>query len=203
MKKKGGDRVKKFSGTKGIICLAIMAMLVVGYYYHLSNRSVAAPEEMEVDSLSAVQEVLVRNMETNYPQTPREVVKYFAELTKCLYNEELSDEDVYELGMRFREIYDDELIANQEEDDYLEQLKADVVSSHSKGQTLFNYTLSSSVDVETFSQNGYDIARLHCIFGIRQDLLLYNSDTIFVLRKDENGHYKILGWTLAAEAQEK
>lgn len=194
--------MKRFSGTKGVICLAIMALLVVGFYYHLSNRPVAAPEEMKAETLSAVQEVLVRNMETNYPQTPREVVKYFAELTKCLYNEELSDEDVYELGMRFREIYDDELIANQTEEDYIQQLKADVVSSHTKGQTLFSYTLSSSIDVENFSQDGYECARLHCIFGIRQDLLLYNSDTIFILRKDGNGHYKILGWTLVQKNQE-
>lgn len=189
--------MKRFKGTKGVILLCIMVLLVVGYYYHLSNRDVPEKEEVsEEEVLTEVQKVLVRNLETNYPQTPREVVKYFSEITKCLYNEELTDEEVYDLGMKLRELYDDELIANQSEEDYIEQLKADVVTSHTKNQDLFNYTLSSSVDVETYTQDGYEWAKLHCIYGVRQNKLLYNSDTVFLLRKDANEHYKIYGWQL-------
>lgn len=189
--------MKRFKGTKGVILLCIMVLLIVGYYYHLSNRTVPEKEEVsEEEVLTEVQKVLVRNLETNYPQTPREVVKYFSEITKCLYNEELTDEEVYDLGMKLRELYDDELIANQSEEDYIEQLKADVVTSHTKDQDLFNYTLSSSVDVETYTQDGYEWAKLHCIYGVRQNKLLYNSDTVFLLRKDADEHYKIYGWQL-------
>lgn len=189
--------MKRFKGTKGVILLCIMVLLIVGYYYHLSNRTVPEKEEVsEEEVLTEVQKILVRNLETNYPQTPREVVKYFSEITKCLYNEELTDEEVYDLGMKLRELYDDELIANQSEEDYIEQLKADVVTSHTKDQDLFNYTLSSSVDVETYTQDGYEWAKLHCIYGVRQNKLLYNSDTVFLLRKDADEHYKIYGWQL-------
>lgn len=192
--------MKKFKGTKGIILLCAMVLLIVGYYYHLSNRTVAEKEQnVQENVLTETQKVLARNLETNYPQTPREVVKYFSEVTKCLYNEELTDEDVYNLGMKLREIYDEELVANQSEEDYIEKLRDDVVTTRTKEQDLFNYTLSSSLDVETYTMDGYEWAKLHCIFGIRQKKLLYNSDTVFLLRKDENGHYKIYGWQLVSK----
>lgn len=34
------------------------------------------------------------------------------------------------------------------------------------------------------------------IYGIKQDGLLYNSNIVFILKKDENSHYKIYGWKL-------
>jgi hypothetical protein len=191
--------MKKFKGIKGVILLGIMVLLVVGYYYHLSNKTTVEEEEISEEVLTEVQKVLTRNLETNYPQTPREVVKYFSEITKCLYNEELTDEEIYELGMKLRGIYDDELVASQSEEDYIQSLKDDIATNHAKEQDMFNYTLSSSVDVETYSEDGYDWAKLHCIYGIRQKKLLYNSDTVFLLRKDADGHYKIFGWQLVQD----
>ena len=184
-----------------MILLVIIALLIVGYYYHLSNKTVPEKEEVKQESLTETQKVLARDLATNYPQTPREVVKYFVEITKCLYNEELTDDDVYQLGMKLREIYDDDLVANQTESEYIEQLKNDVITNHAKEQRLFNYSLSSAVDVETYTMDDREWAKLHCIFGITQKKLLYNSDTVFLLRKDEKDHYKIFGWELVAKDQ--
>jgi hypothetical protein len=184
-----------------MILLVIIAFLIVGYYYHLSNKTIPEKEEVQKETLTETQKVLVRDLETNYPQTPREVVKYFVEITKCLYNEELTEDDICQLGMKLREIYDDDLVANQTQSEYIEQLKNDVVTTHTKEQTLFNYSLASAVDVETYTMEDREWAKLHCIFGIRQKQLLYNSDTVFLLRKDENGHYKIYGWELVSKEQ--
>lgn len=193
--------MKKNSGMKTIIIGIIMLFLIVGYYYYLSNRNVPRPEETvsETEVLTASQEVLLRNLETNYPPTPREVVKYFSEITQCFYNEENSDEMVEKLGMKIRELYDDDLKANQTEADYLASLKFDIEEYKKNNRTISSYAVSSSVDVDTFVENGYDCARLYCIYGVKQGDLLYNSNTVFILRKDVNGHYKILGWKLVEE----
>ena len=37
-------------------------------------------------------------MEANYPQTPREVVKYYAELSQCMYDSETKEKDIQELA---------------------------------------------------------------------------------------------------------
>lgn len=193
--------MKKDSGMKTMIVGMIMVLLIVGYYYYLSNRDVPQPEETvpETEVLTPSQEVLLRNLETNYPPTPREVVKYFSEITQCFYNEENSDEMVEKLGLKIRELYDDDLKANQTEEDYLTSLKFDIEEYKKNKRTISSYAVSSSVDVDTFVENGYECARLYCIYGIKQGELLYNSNTVFILRKDEDGHYKIFGWKLVEE----
>ncbi len=189
-------KLKQFQGVKGIIILLVIAALIVGYYYYLSSRGASRTEEdiPDVELLTPTQQVLLRDLSTNYPPTPREVVKYFSEITQCFYNEDNTEEDVIALGKRAREIYDDQLVANQSEENYLEALKYDIQSYKDNNRIIVGYSPSSSVDVETFSQDGYEWARLYCQYNIRQAELLYTTDMVFVLRKDENGHYKIFGW---------
>ncbi len=195
--------MKKLKGNKGVIIFFVLVFLVVGYFYYLSNRPVSQPEEApsEIEVMTAVQQVLARDLDTNYPPTPREVVKYYSEITQCFYNEELTDDDIYALGMKARELYDAELAANQTEEVYIDSLKFDIQDFKNKKRTIANYEPSSSLDVETFSEDGYDWARLYCNYGIKQGELLYKSNMVYILRKDENGHYKIYGWKLVKEKQ--
>ena len=195
--------MKKLKGNKGVIIFFVLVFLVVGYFYYLSNRPVSQPEEApsEIEVMTAVQQVLARDLDTNYPPTPREVVKYYSEITQCFYNEELTDDDIYALGMKARELYEAELAANQTEEVYIDSLKFDIQDFKNKKRTIANYEPSSSLDVETFSEDGYDWARLYCNYGIKQGELLYKSNMVYILRKDENGHYKIYGWKLVKEKQ--
>lgn len=187
--------MKKFNGTKGMIILTIMVLLVVGYYFYLSNRTTTStPQETEVETLTQSQEVLLRNLDSNYPPTPREVVIYFGEISKAFYNEPHEGDELKELGLKMRQIYDDELVANQTQEQYLDLLQKDVDEYIANKRTLASFSPSSSVDVEKWSENGYEWARLYCIFDINQDGILYHTNTVFILRKDENSHYKIYGW---------
>lgn len=193
--------MKQSNGIKIIIIGICMAALVVGYYYYLSNRNVPQPEEVvpEDEVLTVTQRTLLRNLDTNYPPTPREVIKYFSEITQCFYNEENTEEEIEKLGLKIRELYDSELAANQTQEEYLTALKEDVEDFKQQGRKVASFTLSASVDVEPFSENGYEWARLYCIYGVEQGGLLYNSNIVFILRKDEQGHYKIYGWQLAED----
>lgn len=190
--------MKRFSTNKGVIIFVVLILLIVGFYYYLSNRPVSQPEETapEIEVMTAVQQVLARDLSINYPPTPREVVKYYSEITQCFYNEELTEDDIYALGMKARELYDAELAANQTEADYIDSLKYDIEEFNRYKRTIVNYNPSSSVDVETFSEDGFEWARLYCNYGIKQNEILYNSNIVFILRKDENEHYKIYGWKL-------
>lgn len=192
--------MKKKNGTKGIVIIIILAVIVVGYYAYLSNRSdkktLAEGEYASVEVMTPVQEVLSRDLETNYPTTPREVVKYFSDISQCFYNEEYTEDELYDLAMKIRGIYDDELLQNQTEEEYLIELKEDIDEFKELGRTIASYTPSSTIDVETFTQNGYEWARLYCIYSIKQEVL-FESNIQFLLRKDENEHYKIYGWQLA------
>lgn len=186
--------MKRFKGIKGMILLAVLVCLVLGYYFYLSNRDVPETETTDAEIMTMTQRALARNLETNYPPSPREVVKYFSEITQCFYNEEHSEEELKALGLQMRGIYDDELIANQTEEEYLDLLQKDIDEYKANDRTISAYSPSSSVDVENFSQDGYEWARLYCVYDIKQDSLLYQTTLCFILRKDENDHYKIYGW---------
>lgn len=188
--------MKRFTGSKGMVILIILACLIIGYYFYLSNRSTnnEETEQAEVEVMTMSQKALARNLESNYPPSPREVVKYFSEITQCFYNEDNDEETLEALGVQMRKIYDDELVANQTEEEYLNLLQQDIDEYKANNRTIASYSPSSSVDVETFSQDGYEWARLYCVYNIKQDSILYPTTICFILRKDENSHYKIYGW---------
>lgn len=194
-----GSGNKKSSGGAGIKVLIIgivLIVLVVGYYYYLSNKKGKNDEEENVKA-TAVQEVLLYNFERNYPQLPKEVVKLYGKITQCFYNEEYTEEELSQMAMQMQKLYDDELIANKTENQYMEDLKWDINLFKEKGTIISSYAVASGTDVDYFSRDGFDFARLHCRFTLRTGTQLSYTDEIFLLRKDSGGHWKIYGWTLA------
>lgn len=186
--------MKKSNTVKIVIIGIILAVIVVGYFYYLSNKSNETQEEV-VES-TAVQAVLIRDLDKNYPPTPKEVVKYFNEISKCFYNEKYTENELYDLAVKIQGIYDDELIANKTQEQYLEDLKSDIDEMKNLDRTISSYELSASTDVEEFVEGGRSCARLYCNYNIRQSTQMISSRVVFVLRKDDDNHWKIYGWDL-------
>lgn len=188
------------NGTKIMIIGIILLCLILGYYYYLSNKNETASEETP-EVMTEVQEALLYNFERSYPPTPKEVVKLFGQITQCFYNEEYTEEEFVALAMQIQNLYDDELIANKTENQYIEDLRWDVNLMKEQEIVISSYATSSSTDVEYFSQDGYDWARLYCSFTMRKGTQLGASNQVFVLRKDEDGHWKIYGWKVVEEEE--
>lgn len=186
---------KQQNPVKLFIIGIIMVGLVVGYYFHLSNKT-AQTNEKDV-TLTEVDEVLLRNLSTDYPPSPKEVVKYYAQITKCFYDGQFSEEQLEKLAMKSRDLFDDELRANQTDSEYLYDLKLDINDYAQKDIKISSYSTSASVDVEYATTPDGELATLYCLYNIRQGTVLKSSNHEFVLRKDASGHWKILGWTLA------
>lgn len=188
----------KRSGIITIIVVGILLVAVVaGFAFSLNRRKEVAETDTQV---TAVQKVLMRDLERSYPPTPKEVVKYFAEITQCFYNEEYTDEELTQLAEKIQGIYDDELIANKTQEDYLNDLSSEIADMKKGNYTISSFVLSASVDVEEFVENGYSCARLYCTFSIKQGTSgTTRSMEEFVLRKDEDGHWKIYGWELVKD----
>lgn len=183
-----------------IIVVAVAAVVLAFFYYHLSHRA-KRQETEEAAVATVVQSVLMRDLEHNYPPTPKEVVKYYAEITECFYNETYSDEELEQLASKIQELYDAELVANKTQEQYMEDLRKDIADMKEKKLTIASYEVSASTDVEEFKQDGYSCARLYCTFSLRQP---GNGSRVpslerFLLRKDEDGHWKILGWELVED----
>ena len=189
--------MQRFKGTKGMLILIVLVCAVIGYYYYVSNKTDNNSVEEEAVKISAVQNVLLRNLEIDYPPTPKEVVKYFAEITKCFYSEEYTEEELEQLAVKIQQIYDDELVAAKDQETYLEDLKADIKNFKLEKRIITGYYTSSSTDVEEFTEDGHEWARLYVTFYITKGKNVNEkSREKILLRKDAEGHWKIYGWDL-------
>lgn len=187
-------KASDFKGTKGLIVIIVLILLVVGYFYYLSNRKYTATHEEDV-VVTPAQELLLRDFKTNYPPTPKEVVKQYLEFTKVLHNEDLEDEEVDKVAIKLQELFDEELVANKSEEDYLKDLKSELKTFQDNDYSIVNMYTSASTDVEEFFMDNHQCASLYGTFNIRTG----STGTkvlreIFILRRDEAGHWKIYGF---------
>lgn len=178
----------------GIVILLFIVGIVV-YYYYLSNRQ--QQKEPPIKEMTVAQELISRNLETNYPPTPKEVVRFYSDITKCFYNEEYSDGELEQLADKARQLYDDELAANNEWGQYMIELKSDIGAYKEKSIRVSNYVIPASTDVFYFEEDGFEFARLYCTYTLSNGSIKQQVEEVFLLRKDENKHWKIYGWDLA------
>ncbi len=186
------NKSESSNGLKILIIGFVLVCLVIGYYYYLSNKK-AASEEEPIE-ITAVQEVLLYDFERSYPPSPKEVVKRFGDITMCFYNETYTEEEFEALAMKIQELYDADLIANKTQNQYIEDLRWDVNQMKEQQLQVSSYATSASTDVEFFYKDGRECARLYCSFTLRKGTEIAAINEVFVLRKDEEGHWKIFGW---------
>lgn len=181
---------------KGIIIAVVLVALVAGYYFYVSNVDKAKDETV----VSAVQDVLLRNLENDYPATPKELIKYYCDISKCLYNESYTDEQLEQMADKMLALYDDELAENNPREQYIADLKADVKEFADSNYSIISYTTSSSTDVEEYTYEGRKCAKLYCTYSIKTGADYVSSKQVFVLRKEAGtGHWKILGFDIVNE----
>ncbi len=177
--------------TRTTIIILVLVMALVGYYAYLSNRNKVSRQD---DTVTAVQNALSRDLERDYPPTPKEVVKYYNELFTCLYNEECTDEDIEALGLKARELYDAQLLEANEVASYLMRLQSEVKAGRDNQRCITSASVASSTNVDFFQQDGYEFAKLQCSYNILDAGKKYATTQMYLLRKDGNKRWKIYGW---------
>lgn len=186
-------------GPKSAAVLAVMVITVFALYYYLVNKVERSAPEVET---TAVQDVLLKNLETDYPPTVREVIKYYNEIMNCYYKENPTDAELEQLADKAMELYDTELVNFQSREQYLADLKAEIAAYAATDTVLSHVALSSSTAVDYYTYNGRECAQIRCIYTMRQKTSLMTLREIYVLRKDDNGRWKILGWSPAEDETE-
>ncbi len=192
--------MKNVGNLKGVFVVLVLAGLIIAYSVHISNKTRGKEEDGAVKA-SVVTEILDRNLNTNYPQTPKEVIKYFSEITQCYYNEEYTDEELIALADQMLRLYDPELATFKSHDDYIADLKDDIAEFKFNNYTVSSFAPSASTDVEYFSEDGYDWARIWCVYTIKSGKNYKPIQEVFILRKDDRSHWRIFGWKLVEKEQ--
>lgn len=182
----------KKSTVRITIILIVVIVGLVGLYAFLINRARTRAAEA---AMTPVQSVLSRDLTKNYPATVKEVVKYYTEIEKCFYNEDCTDEEIEALGVQARMLYDQELLDNNEMGTYITELKADIKSFKDSKGRLTAVTVASSTNVDFFSDDGYEFARIYCGYTVKAgNTQAISEGRVYLLRRDADRHWKIYGW---------
>ncbi len=172
-----------------IIVLVCVGLLVGGYAYWMNSNSGASSEDIE---LTKVQQLITKDLEKNYPQTPREVIKTYSEIISCFYNEEYTENELEKLVDQTLLLMDEELAANNPKNDYFKAVKEEILEYESADRTIVSYTLPSSNEVEFRTVDDRECAYVETSYFIKEKNSYNKTYQTYVVRKDEDGQWKIL-----------
>lgn len=184
----------KKSTARIAIILIILVVGVVGVYAYLSNRSRSIADSA---AMTNVEKVLSRDMAYDYPSTPKELLKYYNEIQKCFYNEDCTDEEIEALANRARELYDEDLLANNELGVHIMSLKGEIKDYKDHKRKITAVSVAASTNVDFFEQDGFEFARIYCGYNVTEGSTTKQTRQIFLLRRDGDRRWKIYGWDLA------
>lgn len=176
--------------TIRVIAAVLTVVLIVGgYYYFAVYRSVSAGDNIE---LTEVQKVITKDLDANYPATPREVIKFYNRIQECFYNENYTDDELYKLGDQARLLFDEELLANNPRDEYFDALKEDIAEFQAESKTIMSSDVCDSNDVRHQTVDGDECAYVSASYFVDGGKSYSRTNQMYVLRKDEDGNWKIL-----------
>ena len=188
------------SVTKITVLFIFLLVLVVGYYAYLSGTHRTEQQEAV---MSEVDTALSRDLDNDYPATPKEVIKYYNDLMKCFYNEECTAEELQDLGRKSLQLFDEELQENNDEDTYLIRLQGEVQNYKDNKRKITSVSLAPSTNVDYYSVDGYSFARISCGYTMTENGKKTSTVMVYLLRRDDSRRWKIYGWETAVQLNSK
>ncbi|MCR4842943.1 MAG: hypothetical protein K5840_06760 [Eubacterium sp.] len=185
--------MKKSTIVTVVIALAALVAVLVGLFYYLISRPAQAENDVEA---TEVEELIALNIEGDYPASPRGVVNLYSRYLTALYNEEYSEEQFGELITKMRIMFDEDLLTNNPEDEYYASMQSDVNEYKQKQWTIRNYTIPDTDEVTYKEIDKRKCALLTVSYFIKQGTSFAKSFQNYVLRKDDDGKWKIYGYSL-------
>lgn len=188
------------SVTKITVFFIFLLVLVVGYYAYLSGTHRTEQQEAV---MSEVDTALSRDLDNDYPATPKEVIKYYNDLMKCFYNEECTAEELQDLGRKSLQLFDEELQENNDEETYLIRLQGEVQNYKDNKRKITSVSLAPSTNVDYYSVDGYSFARISCGYTMMENGKKTSTVMVYLLRRDDSRRWKIYGWETADQLNSK
>lgn len=185
---------------KNVIVGIVLLGLIVGYYFYLSGKD-SKDAGSEIIETTLTQDVLARDLDKSYPATPKEVIKYYNEIQECYYNEDNDEKTIKEVMIKSRELFDEDLLAKNDEDTQFKDLMKEVKSFQEQERDIFGWSTDSADDVVYNTFDGREWASICSYYTIRTKSVHTKTTEVFLLRKDEEGKWKIYGWDLEQPAE--
>lgn len=182
--------------VRTVIFGSIIAVLIVSFYIYLSKRTGSTEEDLPPEKITAYEEIMEKDFNTEYPGTPRSVIKWYNKIVKLYYDSDMSDEQVVDLADKSRELWDEELLEKNPRDAYLSSLQADISDYETHKRVIASTDVCDSDEVKYYSYKGREMASVIASYFITEGSGYTKVYQKYALRKDDEGHYKIIAFDL-------
>ena len=184
--------------AKLLTMMTAIAVVIVLLYVGLTKKEEEKNSQLAVEVETEVDMLMDKDLDKEYPASVREVVKLYLRIITCYYNEDLDEKELVALADQQRALFDKELLDNNNYGDFMKRLKNEIASYKSVNKTVINYQINSNQSVQYWWNNDRECASIMVVVNMNGKSLnqVYEK---FILRKDDNGKWKILGWQLADE----
>lgn len=180
----------------GLLLLGIMILIL---FYWLNNRPDDSVFSDETTKNTEARKLLGKDMERYYPSSVREVVRLYSRITKCWYNEKISSEELEGLIEMQRKLFDRELLEENPLPDFTAMLTQELKEQKEKKSTMINYRVQKESSVKKWEAAEGSFASIIACYMIKNSTEGYRyTYEEFLLREDEKGRWKIVGWQLTA-----
>lgn len=174
-----------------IVILAIVIVAAICTAFYIVNNN-SKKESAKEAGLTEIQKITTRNMEKDYPATPREVIKFYNRIVKCYYGRQYSDDELEQLADQALSMFDDDLLKKNKKESYIESVKSDAAQYEEDNKSISQTDVCDSNDVKYMTDNGDDIAYVTASYFIKNGSSYTKTYQEYVLRKDGDGDWKIL-----------
>jgi hypothetical protein len=165
--------------------------VVCGGFYLVKVRS-DKNQSQDKTELTEVQKIITKDLTTNYPATPREVVKYYSRIITAYYKEDYTDSELDQLVDQELTLFDEELLKNNQKDTYLVSLKADIADYAKRSRYIVSTKVSESDEVGYVQDGDDSLAYVLASYFVREKNAFSWTYQQYVLRQDGDGNWKIL-----------
>lgn len=191
--KSGGIRMKKAKKPKSTIftIISIVAVVLVLLYVNQSQQTNKL-KETSLEKLTEVEKLVELDFENEYPETPRDVAKLHGDMTRLLYSG-VEDDEVEKLAIKIRDLYDEEFLSNNPEEQYFTNLYSDIALWRQLDRRIENNFVINEDLEEIKELDGEEYATAFISFTIMEKGKT-SEHRRYLMRKDKDKKWKILGW---------
>ena len=186
---------KKLTKLIGSLCLAVV--VVLGVFLALNLREDDGVFSKAEKPNTEAQNILAKDMERNYPATVREVVRLYSRISRCYHNETISEEEFQELVEMQRKLFDEQFLDNNPLDTFTNNLSAEIEAAKARKYQMVSWRVQKQSSVKDWQDGDNHFASIIASYAMNEtEAGPTKTYEEFLLREDENGRWKIVGWRL-------
>lgn len=172
------------------IFLVVLSLALIGGYWYLDQKE----KKPKAENVTEVELLLTKDMDNFYPSTPRSVVLFFGRIMQCIYTQDITEENLRSLVELQQKLFDEELLEINPIDTFYQSAYIEWQTFKENKMAFVGYQADRASNVKTWKKDGMEYASLVMYFSMKTEEGMHGDYNEFVLRKNDQNQWKILGW---------